>query len=254
LLEAVRPIAAVAVRRMNGAAPVPSAPRAVHVRCLGSFALVADGRALGSIAFPRRKALDLLRHLLLARGAVFPRDVLIERLWPEVDPRTGANRLHVTLHALRGVLDEAMPGVGADLIQCRHGDYRLDPDALGTVDAFAFVDAVDDARSRMRAGDLGGALMHLEQALPLYRGELFADAEDIAFETPRQRYRELRCEALRLLVDLYLRDGRADAAFAALAEARACATDGDFDWHDAMLRQVLERCPVRADAAAQSHA
>lgn len=235
LLEAVRPIAAIAARAARRRAPPATctAATAVQLRCLGPFALVAGDRTFDSLAFPRRKALDLLRHLLLARGAVLARDVLIERLWPEVEGRRGANRLHVTLNALRAVLAEALPGVGAAALQSRHGDYRLDLQALGMVDAFAFADAVHDARARLRAGDPRGALARLEQAMPLYRGELFQDADDIAFEAPRQRFRAMHRQALQMLVDLYRRDGRHDAARLALEQARACDPDSgpgaDFD-------------------------
>lgn len=238
LLEAARPIAVAAARLTCGAPQL--SPGAVTIRCLGAFAIAGETGTLGVAGFPRRKALDLFRHLLLARGAAVSRDTLIEHLWPEVDPETGANRLHVALHALRGVLRQALPGANTRLVQHRHGHYRLDIDALGTVDAFQFADALDEARRRVHRGDLVEALRCLEQALPLYRGELFADADDIVFETPRQRFRNRYREALRLLVDLYLRQGRVDAALAALTEARE-RTAFDSDWHDALLHKVVER-------------
>jgi len=239
LLEAVRPIAVASARLAHGPLP-PTAPRAATLRCLGVFAIAGEGWTLGVTAFPRRKALDLMRHLLLARGNALSRDALIEHLWPDIDPQTGANRLHVALHALRGVLRQALPGAGASLVQHRHGHYRLDLDALGPVDAFLFADALDEARHRALKGDLDGALACLEQALPLYQGDLFADAEDVAFEAPRQRFRDRHREALRLLVDLYLRQGRVDAALAALTEAREHAAPNS-DWHDALLHKVVER-------------
>jgi DNA-binding SARP family transcriptional activator len=238
LLEAARPIA-VAAARLTYGAPQPS-PSAITVRCLGAFVIVGEAGALGVAGFPRRKSLDLLRHLLLARGTAVSRDTLIEYLWPEVDPETGANRLHVALHALRGVLRQALPDASARLVQHRHGHYRIDIDALGPVDAFQFADALDEARRCAHRGELAEALRCLEQALPLYQGELFADADDIVFEAPRQRFRDRYREALRLLVDLYLRQDRVDAALAALTEARERAAL-DSDWHDALLHKVAER-------------
>lgn len=241
LLEAVRSIAVVAVGRTERGVRLAPPPRVTAVRCLGPFTITGEGWTLVPAAFPRRKALDLLRHLLLARGTALTRDALIERLWPDVDPKTGANRLHVTLHALRRVLRAALPGAGEGLIQHLQGDYWLEPETLGPVDAFQFADALDEARRRVRARDPGGALLCLEQALPLYRGELFADAEDVFFEAARQRFRDRHREALRLLVDLYLRDDRVEAALAALVEARERTADDYADWHDALLHQVVER-------------
>ena len=205
LLEAVRPIAVTAARNLQTSPFSRAARLPAEVRCLGAFALVANGRVFASIDFPRRKALDLLQHLLLARGAPLSRDTLIERLWPEVDPRAGANRLHVTLHALRAVLGQVNPGLGGGLIQCRHSDYRLDPDSIGRVDAFEFADVVEDVRRRMRAGITDSALERLEQVLPLYRGDLFPEADDVAFEAARQRFRALHRAALRMRAELRLR-------------------------------------------------
>lgn len=250
LLGAAHPIAVAAARLTHGA-PQLSAPRAPTIRCLGAFAIVGQARTLGVAAFPRRKALDLLRHLILARGTAMSRDALIEHLWSEIDPESGANRLHVALHALRGVLRQALPGGGESLVQHRHGHYRIDVDALGPVDAFVFADALDDARRRAREDDPDGALGCLEQALPLYQGELFADAEDVAFEAPRQRFRHRHREALQLLVDLHLRRGRADAALEALARAREF-TVVDTDWHDALTRKVLERGRLQGGRAVRS--
>lgn len=238
LLEAAHPIAVAAARLARGVSRL-SAPRAPTIRCLGAFAIAGQARTLGVAAFPRRKALDLLRHLILARGTAMSRDALIEHLWPEIDPESGANRLHVALHALRSVLREALPGTGESLVRHRHGHYRLDVEALGPVDAFLFADTLDEARRRAREGDPDGALGCLEQALPLYLGELFADAEDVAFEAPRQRFRDRHREALHLLVDLHLNRGRADAALEALARAREFTTF-DSHWHDALLRKVAE--------------
>jgi len=239
LLEAVRPIALIAARLARGALP-PSAPRTATLRCLGPFAFAGEGWTLGVTAFSRRKALDLLRHLVLARGTAVSRDALIEHLWPDIDPEAGANRLHVALHALRVFLKQALPCAGASLLQHRHGHYLIDVDALGTVDAFQFADALVEARRRVRKDDLSGALACLEQALPLYRGELFADAEDVSFEAPRQSFRNRHREALSLMVDLYLRQDRGDAALAALIEARERAAC-DSDWHDVLLGKVVER-------------
>lgn len=243
LLEAAQSIAATAARLASVARPTVPRPATVRpsvsVRCLGAFAIVGESRTLSVAAFPRQKALDLLRHLLLARGASTSRDVLIERLWPDTDPETGANRLHVTLHALRGVLRQAWPDHGTSLVQHRHGRYRIDVDALGPVDALVFADALDEARRCALGNDADGALACLEQALPLYQGELFADAEDVFFEAPRQFFRRRHHEALRLLVDLYLRQGRVQAALEALARARERAAF-DSGWLDALLHEVVE--------------
>jgi len=238
LLEALRPFATVGAREFARTALVPSAASIATVHCFGSFAISVGTVKLDSSAFPRRKALDLLRHLLLARGDGLSRDTLIERLWPNINPDTGANRLHVALHSLRKVLGRVTPGATESLIQYRHGNYRLDPDVLGQVDAFAFSDALNAARNCQRNEDSQGAIGWLEQAAALYKGDLFADAEDLAFEAQRQNFRERHREALRQLVDLYVRDDRTDAAIATVFEARERAVFEDTDWCESLLRSL----------------
>ncbi|MBK6288597.1 MAG: GAF domain-containing protein [Gammaproteobacteria bacterium] len=212
----------------------PSLPQCV-LRCFGPLELEHDNRRMAQDAFPRRKALDLLRHLVLARGAPLQRDVLVERLWPDAHWYAGVNRLHVTINALRSTLATILPQHRGTLITQRHGNYRLDIDALGPIDAFVFSDAIDAARTRLRENNPDAAIRFLEQALPLYRGELFADAEDIAFEPHRQYFRLRYREGLRMLVDLYLHEGRTETALEALFEARERA-DVESDLQDLIAR------------------
>lgn len=212
LVESIQPLLVQAARLaspVEGRSPVQCA-----LRCFGQIEFERGDRRLALDCFPRRKALDLLRHLVLARGAPLRRDTLVELLWPDAPWDAGANRLHVTLNALRKALADVLPQQGATVVQQRHGYYRLDIDALGPIDIFEFSDGIDAARARLRENDAATAISCLEQVLPLYRGELFSDAEDVAFEPYRQRFRRRYREALSLLVNLYRREGRTDAALA----------------------------------------
>lgn len=238
LLQAMQPLVLDAAR-LSLAVGATAMPRCA-LRCFGPLAFEHNERRLSQDAFERRKSLDLLRHLLLARGAPLPRDTLIELLWPEAPWGAGGNRLHVTLNALRNGLAAVLPGRGGDLVKQRHGHYRLDIAALGPIDAFMFADGVDEARKRLRSGDIAGAIGCLEEVLPLYRGELFSDADDVAFEAPRQHFRLRYRESLSLLVDLYLRQDRIEAAMAALADARERA-DEESDLYERLLHDLHTR-------------
>lgn len=77
----------------------------VEVRTLGGFQLVRDGRPVPSSEWQSKKARDLLKLLLARRGRPTPREVLMEALWPEVEPGPLANRLSVALARARNVLD-----------------------------------------------------------------------------------------------------------------------------------------------------
>ena len=84
-----------------GGGPAPE----LELRCFGPFGVWRRGQQIPAESFTRGKALVLLKLLALAGGAPVNRDVLIEQLWPEVEPRQGANRLHGVVHDLRSVIE-----------------------------------------------------------------------------------------------------------------------------------------------------
>jgi ATP/maltotriose-dependent transcriptional regulator MalT/DNA-binding SARP family transcriptional activator len=77
----------------------------VTISTLGRFGIARDGWPVPHEEWQSKKARDLLKILVARRGRATPRDVLMEALWPEQDPRALSNRLSVALSTLRGVLD-----------------------------------------------------------------------------------------------------------------------------------------------------
>ena len=73
--------------------------------CFGGFDVRLQGRTVPPEEFIRRKALLLLKILVMSAGNPVHRDALVEGLWPGVDPRSGVNRLHGVLHALRNATE-----------------------------------------------------------------------------------------------------------------------------------------------------
>lgn len=224
LLQAMQPIVVGAVRRLGRgeSARVPCA-----LRVLGAVQLGVGAQAQRPGA--GLKALDLLGHLILARDGELPSEQLIGKLWPGNGAAAGAQALHAAIEALAEWLARAFPGRGGNALQKRQERVRLDAAALGLVDVHCFVNVAEAALSLTERGESGAALARLEQAVSLYRGEFFEGSDDAAFAAPRRRYRALYQEAMRLLVDRYLRDGRIDAAQAVLGDARErlrAAADG----------------------------
>ncbi len=80
-------------------------PRAIAVRTLGDFAVTVDGAQVPTSAWGSRRARQLLKRLVAARGRPVTRDALIDQLWPGHDDlaRLGA-RLSVQLSTVRRVL------------------------------------------------------------------------------------------------------------------------------------------------------
>lgn len=221
VLEEVRTILPLAVPRRFlpvRSADIPSARLAI--RCFGAFEVFLEGRRLPPTAFPRRKALQLLKHLVLRRGVPVHRDRLVELLWPEAPARAGANRLHGVVNALRSALESGRGPRSSGYVVCRDDHYFLDVATPQSVDLFDFLDFVAGARTAQREGTEERALGMLEDAVRLYRGDLFADdIEDEALEAHRVRLRHLFLDAARALAGIRIRWGHTDEAIWALRTA-----------------------------------
>jgi DNA-binding SARP family transcriptional activator/GAF domain-containing protein len=221
LLEEVKSLVQIAAPDRTAPLRVEAGPPGrLVVRCFGSFEIVRDGQRLPLEAFGRRKAVQLLKCLLLQRGTPVHRDRLVELLWPDAAPRAGANRLHGVVSALRSAIEATRGPRTSAFVLCREDRYCFNVDVPHRVDLYDFLDLVDAARGARHRGDEARALERLEDALRLYRGDLFAeDAEDDPFEPQRVRLRHTYLDAARMLADLRIRSGRADEAIWTLRAA-----------------------------------
>jgi DNA-binding SARP family transcriptional activator len=114
----------------------PSLHPKVHIRTLGTFAVVVDGEEVPTSAWGSRRARQLCKRLVAARGWPVTRDELFELLWPdEFDRRKLGARLSVQLSAVRRVL-------GGGVIADRQ-TVSLNLDEVAT-DLEAFHNASDD--------------------------------------------------------------------------------------------------------------
>lgn len=129
----------------------------VHIEVLGKPVVVfEDGTRVEH--FSTRKAAALLGFLALFPGTAHPREQLVERFWPDVEPVSGRNSLNVALNALRSVLGEALvtsrvyvelrrEGLTTDLSEALAQHRPFDPDTLlaGFYDDFVITE-----RERLR--------------------------------------------------------------------------------------------------------
>jgi DNA-binding SARP family transcriptional activator len=79
---------------------------------LGSFRVRVNGKPLESKQFKLRHSRQLLQMLALQPDLQLAREQVLETLWPQSDLRAASNRLHNTVHILRGVFTDA--GVGKE--------------------------------------------------------------------------------------------------------------------------------------------
>ncbi|HXG44264.1 MAG TPA: BTAD domain-containing putative transcriptional regulator [Gemmatimonadales bacterium] len=124
----------------------------IRLHTLGALGLVGeDGRTLDEIlAQPKRVALLVTLALEGHRGAA-RRDVLLARLWPELDQERARSALRQGLYHLRRALGEGV------LVNRGDEELLVAPDRL-ECDAVGFLDALAAGRP--------------EAALALYRGDL----------------------------------------------------------------------------------
>ncbi len=108
----------------------------VEIETLGRFRVLVDGDEVEPAAWGSRRARQLLKRLVVARGWPVTRDELTDLLWPdESDEQLLRPRLSVQLSAVRRILGG---GVIAD-----RSSVRLDLDAVD-VDLVRFHAAADD--------------------------------------------------------------------------------------------------------------
>jgi predicted ATPase/DNA-binding SARP family transcriptional activator len=166
----------------------------VEFRILGSVEVLVDGRP-APLGAPKQRA--VLAKLLLARGAVVPRDELVEAVWADEPPDSASGALQVYVHGLRRVL-------GTERIQRQGSGYRL-PLSRGELDLDRFDELLLRAERSLVAGDAAGAAAELETALALWRGPPLADlAGEPVAEAEGGRLEESRLHALELRNDAQL--------------------------------------------------
>ncbi len=147
----------------------------LEIRCFGAFALHLRGKLVTPEMFSRREALTLLKILVIQGGRPVARDALIECLWPEADPRTAVNRLHVLVHTLRRVIEP--PQQRGDWLFIRSdGDrYSLSATAPYRLDITEFREYVSLGEQLSRDGEEAAAIEAYEAAVELYRGDLLEE-------------------------------------------------------------------------------
>lgn len=117
--------------------PPPIVHHRVRILTLGRFAVEVDGDEVPTSAWGSRRARQLCKRLVAARGWPVTRDELIDLLWPDEGDRSKLSaRLSVQLSGVRRVL-------GGGVIADRE-TVRLDLDEVST-DLEDFFRATDDA-------------------------------------------------------------------------------------------------------------
>jgi len=204
-----------------GASPAalrhPDADARLRIRCFGGFTISLDGQPLDRTRMRREKARELLALLVVASGRPRSLEYLAQQLWPDVPVERARNRFHVTLSALRSVIE---PADAHDALHLRRDGQRyfLDPASAVSVDAWHFDRLIRTATAAGRSTD--HALVLLDDALALYSGELLAG--EFTAEWPDDiaaHYRDQVVQAAADLAEARLKRGQVSQALAVLRQA-----------------------------------
>ena len=221
---------AAAARALLAAVPAPPA-QAVELAVLGPLRLRRGGEEVTGGDLRRERVRELLAFLVLHRKAT--RKAIIAALWADLDERSGANNLRVTLTYLLRLLEpDRGAGEPAYTVRVEGQDVRLVTGGALRIDVDAFEEHLLAARNAESDGTPSLALDHLLAAVKLYRGDLHADvpeAEWLAFERDhyRRQFVTAATRAGQLLVGL-----------------------GDLDRAEAVARSALSADPWAEDAHA----
>lgn len=190
----------------------------VEIRLLGSFSMSINGEVLAADAWRLGKAKDVVKLLALAPQHRLHRDQLIDILWPDRNPKSGANNLYQALSAAR----RAITSAGGD----GHACLRLEDEWLTLCPTTALwidVEAFDDLSKSEDVGDL-------REALAIHRGELLADDRYVEWAAPQR-------EAVRRQYHAVL-----------IALGQECEQAGDLLGMQALLGRLLNEDPANEAA------
>lgn len=139
----------------------------IQIQMLGSFTLRAGNSLISDENNRSRKVWALLAYLICHRGAAVSQKKLIELLWGD-DPASSnpENALRITLHRLRGQLDQLWPGAGKDLILHKSSGYAWNDQVAVSIDSDRF-----EALIQNRNVAPGQRLEICLEALELYKGD-----------------------------------------------------------------------------------
>ncbi len=171
---------------------------------LGSFRVMLNEHVVESFNSGRGRA--VFQYLIVHRDRPVPREVLMERFWPEAAPEAARNSLNVAVHHARQAFRALTE---APIILYKDGAYSLNPDLRLWVDFVSFERHVQHARKLEAEGLPGEACAAYEAALGLYQDDFLVDEpyEEWTVLT-RERLRIMYLDAVDRLSQLYMSQGR----------------------------------------------
>lgn len=208
-----------------------------HVRLFGGLQVTTEKGAIADTAWRKRKARSLLVMLVLNRGQDLPREVILERLWPDMEYRSARNNFYVMWSTLKTTLAGGTVHDNArNYVQNAGGLCRVTPAVRSDLDEFD--DAIAALRTCVSSEDTSGVLEAARGLMNLYRGELLpGDVYDDWVGDMRERLRHGFCDALLTAARYAEAHDEHEAALEFLR--RASSTD---PWREDVYQATMRCC------------
>ncbi|MFQ3599335.1 MAG: tetratricopeptide repeat protein [Chloroherpetonaceae bacterium] len=187
------------------------------IQTFGTFSLMKDGV---EVHFPRKKAREAFKYLLLNYAQSVTTDDFIEHLWCDTDYAAAKHALKNAILQIRNALEPNRKSAQS-VIQFQDEAYRLDFGDTVQIDFLMFKSLVKSARAAETSTE---KISRLKEALSLYSGEFLKEdafVEWTAFE--RESLKDLAISANAELAELMLQQG--DRAGAIESAKRLLALD-----------------------------
>jgi len=167
----------------------------LHIRLLGHFQLIQDGKLIATRREPRLQA--LFAYLVLHRDKVMTRQQIAKALWPDSMPDQVRGNLRTDLSKLR----RSFPALGEFLETDKHS-LQWRPNVTFVIDVAAFEEALQRVEQMKRQGDNAATIAALQQAVDLYTDALLPKSHDKWVLKLRQRLHDQFLAALEALTAL----------------------------------------------------
>jgi DNA-binding SARP family transcriptional activator len=169
---------------------------------LGEFRLLKFGQPIPIRHGGKIKA--LLQSLALRSTYSVPREILLDRLWPNSPRFLASQSLCSVVYSLHKSLGDCIGGA-APVIR-KDGSYCLNLEAGVGVDVQCFDSATEAGEQKVYDGDHEGATVCFRRAIAWYRGEL-CEGEEAESAIDRERLRARYLSLLARLADYCYRRG-----------------------------------------------
>jgi DNA-binding SARP family transcriptional activator len=209
---------------------------------LGNFQVLQGGQAVAIPSGGKTEA--LLAHLALRGHRYVPRAVLLDTLWPELDPARAGQSLSSLVYSLHKLLGNALEGASPIM----QGDGYCWLHTEISVDIACFVSLADSGERFERAGDQPAAVQAYLEAVELYRGDL-RSGSDVTSVVEREHLRARYLTLLARLADYFFAQGDYDRC-RRYTSALLASDPFREDAHRMAMRCYM-RCGERAQALRQ---